>query len=209
MNRLAAPLILLVLSAIPVSAQPVTSLRSQTAFRAAAAAVNVPIPDHSAFTMGSCGTPFGQTSIGTALTLPIDDWTVLTITANEQNRLCLFDEGAVIPSGNTLPNVMTGNTLVGDGEDDYLFTFTESISAIGLQLLTNYAALEAITFYDGDGAMIDEIALDAYTAPNTRMFLGSLSHTPFTSTLLETTGGDWQNEGIDLILVGTGHAARR
>lgn len=150
-------------------------------------ATSVPIPD--------CGSvvphPFGFSIPFAGNTLTI--W----------NSCEIFLAGTTVtPYGNTLPDFMIGNTIVRSGEDDYLLTFDEPITAFGLRLLTNTLAHEVVTFWDSADVLIEQLSIDGITAPNTRQFVGFSSSTPFTRLWINTEGGALQNEGIDLLEVG-------
>ena len=119
------------------------------------------------------------------------------------NGLCIFNEGRILPPGNTNPSEMIANTIVGGSEDDYLLTFTEPVNAVGLRLLTNYVANETVTLFDLQDEVIAVVKLDRLTEPNTRQFVGFVSKVPIAKVEIDTVGGAQQNEGIDLIQVGT------
>ena len=163
----------------------------------AVGATNVPIPNWSAVFGSTCGSPVGQTGSGTYLSIGFGG-NALSLSGT----LCIFDEGAVIPMGNTDPALMIGNTIVANGEDDYTLVFDQPITSLGLRLLTNYAAIETVTFRDQANNVIDVWDLDPFTTPNTRHFFGFSSPTPFASVFIDTEGGATQNEGIDRLEVG-------
>jgi hypothetical protein len=128
----------------------------------------------------------------------------VTITSAQGNGLCIFDGGTMIfsLSDNTQPNFMTANTIVGDGEDDFLFVFDNPVYAIGLTLLTNNIARETITFLGMQGNVIDVLNIDRFTPRNDRVFVGFASRIPIKSVRLDTADGAIQNEGVQAIKVG-------
>ena len=131
----------------------------------------------------------------------------VTITGAQGNGLCIFDGGTMILSvsgglDNTQPNFMTANTIVGNGEDDFLLVFDNPVFAVGLTLLTNKTAREVVTFKDLLGNVIEVLNIDRFTPRNERVFLGFASQVPIKSILLDTTDGASQNEGFQAIKVG-------
>lgn len=171
-------------------------------------AAAIPIP-HSqlAFPGTNCGSgDRGPTGSGSTIVIPFGS-NRLTITGAQGNGLCIFDGGTMILSlsgglGNTQPNFMTANTIVGNGEDDFLMVFDTPVYAIGLTLLTNQTAREVVTFKDQLGNIIETINIDRFTPRNERVFLGFASPIPIKSILLDTTDGATQNEGFQAIKVG-------
>jgi hypothetical protein len=127
----------------------------------------------------------------------------LTITQVEGGGLCLFDAGATIPDNNTVPAFMIGNTIVAGGPDDFLMQFSSPVNSVGFDLLTNFLAQETVTLHDAVGNVIANLDLDALTLPNSRQFVGFSSPAPIGSLLVITQGGARQNEGIDLLEVGS------
>ena len=103
---------------------------------------------------------------------------------------------------NIQPNFMTANTIVGDGEDDFLMVFDRPVYAVGLTFLTNKTAREVVTFKDQFGNVIEVINIDRFTPRNERVFVGFASPIPIKSLLLDTADGSIQNEGIQAIKVG-------
>jgi len=171
-------------------------------------AAAIPIPDSQrAFPGTSCGSgDRGPTGSGLTVVIPFG-LNRVTITGARGNGLCIFDGGTMIFSAsggldNTQPNFMTANTIVGNGDDDFLFTFDNPVYAVGLTLLTNNIARETITFKDLLGNVIDVINIDRFTPRNDRVFLGFASRTPIKSILLDTADGATQNEGFQAIKVG-------
>ena len=171
-------------------------------------AAAIPIPDSQrAFPGTNCGSgDRGPTGSGPTVVIPFGV-NRLTITGARGNGLCIFDGGTMIFSlsgglDNTQPNFMTANTIVGNGDDDFLFVFDNPVYAIGLTLLTNNIARETVTFRDLVGNVIDVINIDRLTPRNDRVFVGFASLTPIKSILLDTADGATQNEGVQAIKVG-------
>ena len=181
-------------------AGPITLYTNQAAFEAATGAIQVPIPSWASVYSATCGSPIGQTGSGGPVSMTFDS-NVLTMSAamDPLNAGCIFDAGAVIPSGNTVPDTMIANTFVANGEDDYVLAFDQPVGAVGFRLLTNNVAYETVTFRNAENEVIDVVNVSDYTSPNTRQFLGFKSHVPVTSVFIDTSGGDIQNEGIDLL----------
>ena len=196
-------LLTVVLSLVPLSVQagPVTIFPNQTAFENSTAALNVPIPDAAtAFPGGgTCGDP--GTGIGGSFSIGFASNSV-TISNPMTGALCIFNAGAVI-NNNTNPHLMIANTVVGNGEDDFSLKFDKPVSSIGLRLLTNDLAHEQVTFFGAGGNVIDVQNIDGLTQPNTRQFVSFRSTVPFQSILIDTAGGAVQNEGFDVLEVGT------
>ncbi|MGB6854272.1 MAG: hypothetical protein WBG49_16950, partial [Thermoanaerobaculia bacterium] len=182
----------------------VTVFDNQIDFVSASGATLVPIPDSdTAFPATSCG---GAPNTGSgdevvilfdtnSLTLTQD----LTAPGNTSRGICIFDDLVERAPANTDPNVMDGNTIVGNGEDDYLVVFDEPVHAVGFRLLTNFCADEVVTLSDSDGAQISAEDIDGLTGTNTRQFVGFKSSTAIKSLVIDTCNGHLQNEGIDEI----------
>jgi hypothetical protein len=171
-------------------------------------AAAIPIPDSQrAFPGTNCGSgDRGPTGSGPTVVIPFGA-NRLTITGASGNGLCIFDGGTMILSvsgglDNTQPNFMTANTIVGNGDDDFLFTFDYPVYAVGLTLLTNNLARETVTFRGLLGNVIDVINIDRLTPRNDRVFIGFASRVPIKSILLDTADGATQNEGFQSIKVG-------
>ncbi len=171
-------------------------------------AAAIPIPDSQrAFPGTNCGSgDRGPTGSGPTVVIPFGANRV-TITGAQGNGLCIFDGGTMILSAsggldNTQPNFMTANTIVGNGDDDFMFVFDNPVYAVGLTLLTNNIARETITFRGMLGNVIDVINIDRFTPRNDRVFLGFASRVPIKSILLNTADGAIQNEGFQAIKVG-------
>lgn len=172
------------------------------------AAAAIPIPDsQQAFPGTNCGAgDRGPTGSGPKVEIPFGT-NRLTITGAQGNGLCIFDGGTMIFSvsgglNNTQPNFMTANTIVGNGEDDFLMVFDNPVFAIGLTLLTNKTAREVVTFKDQLGNVIEVINIDRLTPRNERVFLGFASPIPIKSVHLDSADGATQNEGVQAIKVG-------
>lgn len=129
-----------------------------------------------------------------SLVLPGGD---VTVAAVNGSYICFIDNDWDAGPGNTSPTP-TGPTLVANGEDDFTltFNFATPVHSIGLGLLTNSTAVEAITLYYEGGGMhvVGDASLG--TLPNTFEFVGLISDTPVASIKVDTTGGASQNEGI-------------
>jgi hypothetical protein len=121
--------------------------------------------------------------------------------ASMSGSLCIFYEGALVPFGTTDPALMTGDAMVGNGEDDAL-VFDQPITSLGPGLLNNFAAIETVTFRDQANSVLGVIDLDPVTPPNSRQFFRFSSTMPFASIFMDTLGGATQNEGIDRLEVG-------
>lgn len=186
------------------TAAPVTVLSNQTGFERSTDAITVPIPNAGiAFPGGTpCGEPAGVAGMGSSFSSVFGS-NAVTISNPSTGALCIFNQGAVISPTNTNPNVMIGNTVVGNGEDDFLLEFTQPVDALGLRLLTNNVANEQLTFFGTAGNVIDTINIDRLTDPNTRQFVGFRSTVSFQSVHIDTAGGAVQNEGFDLLQVGS------
>ena len=107
----------------------------------------------------------------------------------------------IIGTINTLPNFMIANTIVGNGEDDFLLVFDREVFAVGFTLLTNKAAHEIVTFMGLGGNVIDTINIDRFTPRNDRVFVGFMSRIPIKSILIDTAEGAVPNEGIEAIKI--------
>jgi len=197
-------LLTVVLGLVPLSVQadPVALFPNQTAFENSTKAINVPIPDGAtAFPGGgTCAEPVGVAGSGSAFTI---GFASNSVTISASGGVCIFNKGAVINPINTNPNVMIANTVVGDGEDDLSLKFDKPVTSIGLRLLTNDLAHEQVTFFGAGGNVIDVQNIDGLTQPNTRQFVAFRSTVPFQSILIDTAGGAVQNEGFDVLEVGT------
>jgi hypothetical protein len=99
---------------------------------------------------------------------------------------------------NTNPHPV-GPTMVGNGEDDYLLVFDIPVDAVGVELLTNFTAVETVTLKDAGDNVIASLSVDSLTSPNTFQFVGFTSPTPIKSVFIDTQGGATQNEGISAI----------
>jgi hypothetical protein len=88
-------------------------------------------------------------------------------------------------------------TFVVDGDDDFELVFDPPVYAVGLRLLTNFAADEIVTLTleDGTTKTFEDDELD--TDPNDFEFVGFKSLRGIVAVSLDSDGGDVQNEGID------------
>lgn len=204
-RRLARILFLLVLlvAAAPAGAGPVVIYLSQSAFEANTTTTPVSIPDSATgFPHSSCGAPIGQTGEGLLLNLPFGTNHAVVTDFAPGTDLCIFDAGAIIvPTGNTIPDLMIANTIVGNGEDDYLLQFDQPVTAMGIRLLTNSVAHQTFTFRDATNDIIDFV--DTVMTSNTREFIGFTSETAIASVLIDTDFGAVQNEGFDFLEAGS------
>jgi hypothetical protein len=168
-------------------------------------AVGIPIPDsQTAFPGTNCGLgDRGPTGSGVSVQIPFGtNRVVITQAVAGSSALCIFDGGTTIISAiNTLPNFMTANTIVGNGEDDFLLVFDREVYAVGFTLLTNQSAHEVVTFKGVSGNVIDTINIDRFTPRNDRVFVGFMSKIPIKSILLDTADGSVQNEGFQAIKI--------
>lgn len=169
-------------------------------------AANVPIPSaQTAFPGTTCGLPLSGpvTGRGPSVTMSFDSNAVTVVQAGGGSSLCIFDKGFTDPVPNeTNPSLMLANTILGNGEDDYLLTFQKPVDAVGFRLLTNVVAKEQVTLRDETGNIISTENIDALTQPNTRQFVGFQSKkADIASLLLDTTFGAVQNEGFDKLWV--------
>ncbi len=107
------------------------------------------------------------------------------------------------------PNIMYLNPInpdlafVANGEDDMLFRFETPVTAIGLEIITNYAANETITLFDVDGniiSILQDIQLE--TLPNQYEFIGITSVKPIAAMFLDNQQGAKQNEAVSRVFVG-------
>jgi hypothetical protein len=181
----------------------VTVFDDSVQFDLATGAAVVPIPDsQTAFPGTSCGVgDIGPTGIGSQVEIAFDS-NIVTITNPITASLCIFDNGTLInPPGNTNPPLMIANTIVGNGEDDFLLEFDVPVLAVGFRFLTNFLAEEVVTLKDSSGGVISVEDVSALTPPNTRQFVGFQSTVPIQSVLIDTEDGNVQNEGIDAIKV--------
>ncbi len=96
---------------------------------------------------------------------------------------------------------MIANTIVGNGEDDYLLQFDQPVTAMGIRLLTNSVAHQTFTFRDATNDIIDFV--DTVMTSNTREFIGFTSETAIASVLIDTDFGAVQNEGFDFLEAGS------
>ena len=170
------------------------------------AAAAVPIPDsQTAFPGTSCGFgDRGPTGIGEKVEIPFDaNKVTIRNTSLGVLAICIFDGGTMIlPPTNTQPNFMTANTIVGNGEDDFLIEFDVPVHAVAFRLLTNNFADEEVTLRDEFDAVIAVIDIDRLTPRNERVFVGFISRdTPIKSLVIDTVNGASQNEGFDAIKV--------
>jgi hypothetical protein len=168
-------------------------------------AAAIPIPaSQKAFPAVPCGFgDRGPTGKGPSVQIPFGtNRVVISQAVTGSSSLCIFDGGTMILSAlNTLPNFMTANPIIGNGEDDFLLVFDSPVKAVSLQLLTNRFAKERVTFKDQADATIGVVDIDHLTPRNERVFVGFISKTPFKSMLIETEGGAVQNEGFDALKV--------
>jgi hypothetical protein len=191
----------------------------QTNFVNATGAIQIPIPSAAIAFPGAAVNSCGASEIGSTAESRLERSTTakieinfgdgnkitltqdLTLPGNNSVGLCVLDDTHIRTLGNTNPNVMIANTIVGNGEDDYLITFDNPVQAVGFRLLTNSSAVETVVLKDATATVIPSGPVDGFTAPNTRQFVGFKSLTPVKSVLINTSGGAFQNEGIDEIKI--------
>jgi hypothetical protein len=201
--------ILIVTSALASAAEAFAQVKVETdpaRFDRKTGAVGIPIPDsQTAFPGTNCGFPERGAPLGRGPSVQIPFGTnrvVITQAVADSSSLCIFDGGAMIISPiNTLPNFMTANTIVGNGEDDFLLVFDFPVQAVAFRLLTNRFATEKVTLKDAAGNILAVVDIDRFTPRNDRVFIGFISSVPFTSLLLDTEDGGVQNEGFDALKV--------
>jgi len=155
----------------------------QSAFIAATGASLVPFPSNDllAFEL-----PFP----GVTVTAPSASG--LTIDGMQGN--VFYDTPPLLATA-TNPFPTTGN-IAANGEDDYLFTFSNPVKAVGLKFVTNYTASQRITLKDeADNVLFDQ-SIDDLTPPNSVVFIGVNSCTPFKTLFLDNTNGGVENEAI-------------
>ena len=87
-------------------------------------------------------------------------------------------------------------TIVANGEDNYELLFTPPVYAVGFELLTNYAAAEAITLTYVDLSTKDFSGAVLNTLPNRFEFVGFKSLKPIVKVRIATLNGAVQNEGV-------------
>jgi len=87
-------------------------------------------------------------------------------------------------------------TFVADGDDDFELLFDPPVYAVGVRLLTNFAADEIVTVELEDGSLVtfEDPVLD--TASNEFAFVGFKSRRAIVAVSIDTEAGDVQNEGI-------------
>ena len=206
MKNLFALIILMaaVSTATPAIAAQVKIETDEAKFDRQTGAVAAPIPDsRTAFPDEDCGIgDRGPTGRGPNVTI-LFDANSLTVAGNGGNNLCIFDGGTMIfPPTNTQPNFMTANTIVANGEDDFLVTFSTPVHAVAFRLLTNNIADEVVTLLDEFDGIIAVADIDRLTPRNTRVFIGFISRaTPIKSLVIDTVNGAVQNTGFDQIKV--------
>lgn len=191
--------LLILLSASVCEASPITVFDDLTTFLSNTGAMTVAIPDSAtAFPGTDCGEP--DTGAGLNLTMAFG-----TNSVTVGSGLCTFDAGnTIVPYGNTIPDLMIANTIVINGEDDYVLGFLSPVHGVGFRFLTNNRADELLTFYDQFGGLISTVDIDALTPTNTRVFVGFSSTVPIGSMTIDTVNGAVQNEGFDQLYVATG-----
>jgi len=182
----------------------VTVFNDPIQFDLATGAIVVPIPDsQTAFPGTICGFgDIGPTGIGGQVDIGFNsNMVTITNVSGGELALCIFDNGTIITTPNINPNVMIANTIVGNGEDDFLLVFANPVHAVGFRFLTNFLADEEVTLKDEAGNIISVEDIDALTPTNTRQFVGFQSNTPIKSVIIDTDDGDVENEGFDALKV--------
>ena len=200
-------LALVFLLSLPATAQ-VTLYNNQAQFEAATGTVLVPFPAPGA--SADCGAPSTTLALSYSVPFGVVVPNSLTVTGTNGNFLCMFDQFTTgIFPGNTNPQPVRP-TVVGNGEDDYTVEFDVAVNAVGIELLTNFSAIETITLKDGLGNVIGvPFVFSPGSVPptpvNTFVFLGFKSVTPIKSVLIDTTNGASQNEGISALKLVNGN----
>lgn len=178
-----------------VPAPAITVFPALGSFLASTGATTVAIPDSAtAFPNTSCG--YNNTGEGVNVVMAFDS-NVVDVRRVQGPSVCVYDVGVVSPPTETDPSVTVANTILGNGEDDYILTFNSPVQAIGFRFLTNNVAREVLTFRDATGSVIQTIDIDAYTPTNVLVFVGFGSLVPIGSLVIDTDGGARQNEGFD------------
>jgi hypothetical protein len=87
-------------------------------------------------------------------------------------------------------------TFVVNGDDDFELSFDLPVYAVGVRLLTNFAADETVTLVLEDGEVVEFDDADLGTAPNELAFVGFKSRRGIVAVSIDSEGGDVQNEGL-------------
>ena len=157
----------------------VTVFTDPIQFALVTGAVDAPIPpSQTAFPDALCGGGPPGSGIGTSVhTLFDTNW--VTVTNPVTGVLCIFDKDYDVGEpNNTDPQVMLANTIVGNGEDDFLVVFDRPVLAVGFRFLTNKFHQELLTFKDEQGNIIGTpVDIAPLTPPNAHVFVGFLSTT--------------------------------
>ncbi len=177
-------------------------VQDQAQFQATGDVAAVPFADDAdtAFAVRPFAGLVGHSCTDAAAGVDLGEVTVAAPAAGQW--LCYVDEDWNTPAANISPRP-TAPTIIASGEDDFVLTFAEPVNALGLGLLTNFAARERITVTapDGSTTVFEDAALG--TAPNSLEFVGLTAPEGIRSVSIDTTGGALQNTGI------TGIAAAR
>lgn len=141
-----------------------TTYFSQTQFENATNPSVVSIPPPTYFADLCAGIPL--TGCGISVTIPFAGNNSVNISDPATGAMAIFGPGAPVPLTNTNPNPVA-NTLIGDGEDDYLLVFQVPVRAVGLRLLTNSCAQETVVLRDVNDNILYNASIDAQTSTNT------------------------------------------
>jgi hypothetical protein len=181
------------------------------AFFASTVSHPLAIPDSASVAggFGDCGGSVAPSVFAPQVEIA-DGAETLLIEPTSVPLLCVLDDGNTRSTSNTNPNVMDGNTIVANGEDDYTLTFSAPPRALALRLLTNgddpndlpNRNSEVLTFYDAGDAVIDVVDISDLTPGNSHVFVGFVSTIPIAKVEIDTEDGGTQNEGFDRIYVG-------
>jgi len=191
----------------PHASAQATLILSRPSFEAATGAVSVPIPASNTLpptlvcTSGptnDCGCAPNTTGIGVPSSAPL----VVVTAPLASGFICVFGPNSMPPSMNTDPAPVS-ETIIGNGDDDYVLTLNCAALSVGLELLTNLTAIHTITLTFDDATTQTFFDADLETDPNTFEFVGFQSTKEIVSILVDSTDGNLQNEGISAILIAT------
>lgn len=176
---------------------------SQAAFKAATGAEDLDFPDDADTAYPD--KPFGteltdyscvKTPPGIALPFGAATPKAVVVVPNAVGEwICFIGPEWNAGTANTNPTPVAP-TIVANGEDDFEVALTPAVYAVGIELLTNSAAMETVklTFADGSTEVVGPYVLRTY--PNRFEFIGFRSLKPIAKVRIETTNGAVQNEGI-------------
>jgi len=212
-KRLISPLLLYPLAvavlgaaASAAYAQTATVFTTQSAFESATGATSLAIPEPASlplqpFVFLDHGCIDNNTGIGVpAPAVPDGTEEVLVTAPNALGWICIV--GAAWNAGPTNINPQpVGPTIGGHGQDDYLLVFNPPVYAVGLELITNFSAVETVTVTYTD--LSTDVFVDSLlqTEPNMFEFVGfaASASKKVQSIFVDSTNGHTQNEGIAAI----------